>query len=132
MEVIKHAFLPALISYIALIYIVHRNRLKLGLQALPRANVAKPRMQRLIGFAFGAALISGLSLGVYYGLGWLKPALGDAALWVIAGLLALVYLGLLKIAASNPPLPHEDPNMPLEKLPETRRCCSPACTSCCR
>ncbi|RRW22778.1 TRAP transporter fused permease subunit [Stutzerimonas stutzeri] len=119
-EVIKHAFLPALISYIALIYIVHLESLKLGLQALPRANVAKPWMQRLIGFAFGAALISGLSLGVYYGLGWLKPALGDAALWVIAGLLALVYLGLLKIAASNPPLPHEDPNMPLEKLPETR------------
>lgn len=119
-EVIKHAFLPALISYIALIYIVHLESFKLGLQALPRANVAKPWMQRLIGFAFGAALISGLSLGVYYGLGWLKPALGDAALWVIAGLLALVYLGLLKIAASNPPLPHEDPNMPLEKLPETR------------
>ncbi|MCQ4324162.1 C4-dicarboxylate ABC transporter [Stutzerimonas stutzeri] len=119
-EVIKHAFLPALISYIALVYIVHLESLKLGLQALPRANVAKPWMQRLIGFAFGAALISGLSLGVYYGLGWLKPALGDAALWVIGALLALVYLGLLKIAASNPPLPHEDPNMPLEKLPETR------------
>ncbi|MBA1237359.1 TRAP transporter permease [Pseudomonas kunmingensis] len=119
-EVIKHAFLPALISYIALIYIVHLESMKLGLQALPRANVAKPWMQRLIGFAFGAALISGLSLGVYYGLGWLKPALGDSALWVIGVLLALVYIGLLKIAASNPPLPHEDPNMPLEKLPETR------------
>ena len=119
-EVIKHAFLPALISYIALVYIVHLESLKLGLQALPRANVAKPWMQRLIGFAFGAALISGLSLGVYYGLGWLKPVLGDSALWVIGALLALVYLGLLKIAASNPPLPHEDPNMPLEKLPETR------------
>ena len=119
-EVIKHAFLPALIFYIALIYIVHLESMKLGLQALPRANVAKPWMQRLIGFAFGAALISGLSLGVYYGLGWLKPALGDSALWVIGVLLALVYIGLLKIAASNPPLPHEDPNMPLEKLPETR------------
>lgn len=119
-EVIKHAFLPALISYIALIYIVHLESMKLGLQALPRANVAKPWMQRLIGFAFGAALISGLSLGVYYGLGWLKPALGDSALWVIGVLLALVYIGLLKIAASNPPLPHEDPNMPLGKLPETR------------
>ena len=119
-EVIKHAFLPALISYIALIYIVHLESLKLGLQALPRASVAKPWMQRLIGFAFGAALISGLSLGVYYGLGWLKPMLGDSALWVIGVLLALVYLGLLKIAACNPPLPHEDPNMPLEKLPETR------------
>ena len=77
-EVIKHAFLPALISYIALVYIVHLESLKLGLTALPRANVAKPWMQRLIGFAFGAALISGVSLAVYYGLGWLKPALGVA------------------------------------------------------
>ncbi len=119
-EVIKHAFLPALISYIALIYIVHLESLKLGLQALPRANVAKPWMQRLIGFAFGAALISGLSLGVYYGLGWLKPALGDSALWVIGALLALVYLALLKVAASNPPLPAEDPDAPLEALPQTR------------
>ncbi|MGE6530419.1 TRAP transporter permease [Pseudomonas sp. NPDC077382] len=119
-EVIKHAFLPALISYIALVYIVHLESLKLGLTALPRANVAKPWMQRLIGFAFGAALISGVSLAVYYGLGWLKPALGDAAIWVIGALLAVVYLALLKVAASNPPLPAEDPDAPLEKLPQTR------------
>ncbi|MFG3452389.1 TRAP transporter permease [Stutzerimonas stutzeri] len=119
-EVIKHAFLPALISYIALVYIVHLESLKLDLTALPRANVAKPWMQRLIGFAFGVALISGISLAVYYGLGWLKPALGDAAIWVIGALLAVVYLALLKIAASNPPLPAEDPDAPLEKLPETR------------
>ncbi|WP_417777566.1 TRAP transporter permease [Stutzerimonas xanthomarina] len=119
-EVIKHAFLPALISYIALVYIVHLESLKLGLTALPRANVAKPWMQRLIGFAFGAALISGVSLGVYYGLGWLKPALGDAAIWVIGALLTVIYLALLKIAASNPPLPAEDPDAPLEKLPQTR------------
>jgi TRAP transporter 4TM/12TM fusion protein len=119
-EVIKHAFLPALISYIALVYIVHLESLKLGLTALPSSNVAKPWVQRLIGFAFGAALISGLSLGVYYGLGWVKPLLGDAALWVIGALLALVYLGLLKVAASNPPLPVEDPDAPLEKLPQTR------------
>ena len=119
-EVIKHAFLPALISYIALVYIVHLESLKLGLTALPRANVAKPWMQRLIGFVFGVALISGISLAVYYGLGWLKPALGDAAIWVIGALLVAVYLGLLKVAASKPPLPPEDPNAPLEKLPETR------------
>ena len=119
-EVIKHAFLPALISYIALVYIVHLESLKLGLTALPRANIAKPWMQRLIGFAFGVALISGVSLGVYYGLGWLKPALGDAAIWVIGALLVAVYLALLKIAASNPPLPAEDPDAPLEKLPQTR------------
>ncbi len=33
-EVIKHAFLPALISYIALLYIVHLEALKAGMQGL--------------------------------------------------------------------------------------------------
>ncbi|MGK9066917.1 TRAP transporter permease [Stutzerimonas chloritidismutans] len=119
-EVIKHAFLPALISYIALVYIVHLESLKLGLTALPPAQAAKPWMQRLIGFAFGAALISGISLAVYYGLGWMKPLLGDATLWVVGVLLAIVYVGLLKVAASNPPLPDEDPDAPIEQLPKTR------------
>src|SRR5690606_8317492 len=52
--------------------------------------------------------------------GWLKPALGDYALPVISVLLAVVYLALLKIAASNPPLPDEDPDKPLTELPQTR------------
>ncbi|WP_070884430.1 TRAP transporter permease [Pseudomonas argentinensis] len=119
-EVVKHAFLPALISYIALFYIVHLESLKLGLKALPRNSAPKPWLTRLLGLAFGAALISGISLAVYYGLGWMKPALGDAASWVIGALLLIAYVALLKVAASNPPLPPEDPNTPLEKLPETR------------
>ncbi len=118
-EIIKHAFLPAAISYIALLYIVHLESLKLGLQPIG-GHQPKPWLRRLTGFAFGAALISGLSLAVYYGLGWLKPALGDYALPGIGALLALVYLGLLKIAASVPVLPAEDPDAPLDKLPQTR------------
>lgn len=118
-EIIKHAFLPAAISCIALLYIVHLEALKLGLQPIGSAQ-PKPWLRRLTGFAFGAALISGLSLAVYYGLGWLKPALGDYALPGIGALLAVVYLGLLKIAASVPVLPPEDPNAPLEELPQTR------------
>ena len=30
----------------------------------------RPWLRRLTGFAFGAAPISGLSMAVYYGLGW--------------------------------------------------------------
>ncbi|MEW7867158.1 TRAP transporter permease [Aeromonas diversa] len=118
-EIIKHAFLPAAISYIALLYIVHLEALKLGMQPIGSRH---PRtwLQRLTGFAFGAVLISGLSMAVYYGLGWLKPALGDYALPVVGALLALTYLGLLKIAASNAPLPPEDPDKPLDDLPDTR------------
>ena len=118
-EIIKHAFLPAAISYIALLYIVHLESLKLGLQPIG-GHQPKPWLRRLTGFAFGAALISGLSLAVYYGLGWLKPALGDYALQGIGALLALVYLGLLKIAASVAPLAPEDPDAPLDALPQTR------------
>lgn len=118
-EIIKHAFLPAAISYIALLYIVHLEALKLGMEPIG-SRQPKPWLIRLTGFAFGAALISGLSMAVYYGLGWLKPALGDHALPGIALLLAAVYLGLLKIAASHAPLPAEDPDKPLDELPETR------------
>ena len=118
-EIIKHAFLPAAISYIALLYIVHLEALKLGMQPIGNRQ-PRPWLRRLTGFAFGAALISGLSMAVYYGLGWLKPALGDYALPGIRVLLAAAYLGLLKIAASNDPLPSEDPDKPLDELPETR------------
>ena len=115
-EIIKHAFLPAAISYIALLYIVHLEALKLGMEPIGNRQ-PRPWLRRLTGFAFGAALISGLSMAVYYGLGWLKPALGDYALPGISVLLAAAYLGLLKIAASNEPLPSEKP---LDELPETR------------
>ncbi|MGX5832771.1 TRAP transporter permease [Aeromonas piscicola] len=118
-EIIKHAFLPATISYIALLYIVHLEALKLGMQPIGN-HQPKPWLRRLTGFAFGATLISGLSMAVYYGLGWLKPALGDYALPGIALLLAITYLGLLKIAASNEPLAAEDPDKPLLELPNTR------------
>ncbi|CAB5702492.1 TPA: TRAP transporter permease [Aeromonas dhakensis] len=118
-DIIKHAFLPAAISYIALLYIVHLEALKLGMQPIGNRQ-PRPWLRRLTGFAFGAALISGLSMAVYYGLGWLKPALGAYALPGISVLLAAAYLGLLKIAASNEPLPSEDPDKPLDELPETR------------
>ena len=118
-EIIKHAFLPAAISYIALLYIVHLEALKLGMQPIDAAR-SKPWLARLTGFVFGAALISGLSMAVYYGLGWLKPVLGDFVLPGMALILATVYLALLKVAASNEPLPEEDPDAPLEQLPNTR------------
>ncbi|MGL5006610.1 MAG: TRAP transporter permease [Plesiomonas sp.] len=119
-DIIKHAFLPAAISYIALLYIVHLEALKLNMQPLAQHSAPRPWLYRLTGFAFGAALISGLSLLVYYGLSWLKPLLGDYALTGIGVLIAITYIGLLKIAASNEPLAVEDPDKPLNQLPKTR------------
>ena len=117
-QVIKHAFLPALISYIALVYIVHLEAMKANMRGLPRAVDPKPWVQRVLGFLFGFILIAALAFGVYYGIGWMKPAFGDLASWIIAALLAVVYLGLAFFGSRYPELELDDPNAPVTKLPE--------------
>lgn len=119
-EVIKHAFLPAIISYIALIYIVHLEALKANMTGLPSSNPARPLINKVLGFLTGLILIMALSFAVYYGLGWLKPLLGDATPWVVAVLLAVAYVGLLKIGAGYPELEMDDPNSKVVTLPQTR------------
>ena len=119
-EVIKHAFLPAIISYIALIYIVHLEALKANMKGLPSSNPARPLLNKVIGFLTGLLLLMGLSVAVYYGLGWLKPLLGEATPWVISVGLAAVYIGLLKVGSYYPELEMDDPNSKVIKLPQTR------------
>ena len=117
-DVVKHAFLPALISYIALVYIVHLEAMKSGMEGLPRAVEPKPWVRRLIGFLFGVVLLCGVSLAVYYGIGWIRPTFGAAASWIIAVLLFAVYVGLIAFGARYPELEMDDPNEPVVKLPE--------------
>lgn len=119
-EVIKHAFLPAIISYIALIYIVHLEALKANMKGLPSSNPARPLLNKILGFMTGLILLMALSFGVYYGLGWLKPVLGEATPWVISVGLAVVYIGLLKISSNYPELEMDDPNSAVVNLPQTR------------
>lgn len=116
-EVVKHAFLPAVISYIALVYIVHLEAMKAGMQGLPRAYVPKPIVQRLLTTAFIVGFICALSFGVYYLMGWMRPAFGAAAGYVIFGLLTAAYVGLLYIASREEPLELDDPNAPVTALP---------------
>ncbi len=116
-DVVKHAFLPAVISYIALVYIVHLEALKAGMEGLPRAYTPKPIVQRLIGIAFAIAVICALSFAVYYGMGWIRPAFPQSAGYIIFGFLSLVYVGLLYVSSKEEPLELDDPNAPVTKLP---------------
>ncbi len=119
-QVITHAFLPALISYIALVYIVHLEALKADLKGLPRNHAPKPWHIRLIGFLSGFLLVAGTAIAVYYGLGWLKPMLGSAAGWFIAALLMVAYIVLVGLGSRYPELSIDDPNAPVVTLPETK------------
>ncbi|MEM9797032.1 MAG: TRAP transporter permease [Pseudomonadota bacterium] len=116
-DVVKHAFVPAVISYIALVYIVHLEAMKANMQGLPRPVEPKPWVAWLISIAFTIAAICALSFAVYYLMGWIRPTFGDAALWVVFGFLTVVYVGLLWIASREEPLRMEDPDAPVTRLP---------------
>lgn len=116
LEVIKHAILPAMISYVALIYIVHLEACKLNMQGIERLN--KPTLaQRLLNWVVILIGLSVLTLAVYYGVGWTKTLFGEAAMWVLAPLLVLIYVGLVGYATRFPELEEDDPEKDMGELP---------------
>ncbi|WP_370279578.1 TRAP transporter permease [Pontibacterium sp.] len=116
-EVIKHAILPALISYVALIYIVHLEALKAGMRGLERRY--KPTLaQALMTWSMIISGICILSLALYYGMGWSKEVLGNGTYLLIGGLMLVVYLALIRFAAQYPELHMDDPNAAIVTLPE--------------
>src|SRR4029453_3129478 len=105
-EIIRHAFLPAVISYITLFYIVHLEAMKLGMK--PMAQVRER--------SFGSALKSwGLGLtgtiavcgAIYYVAIGARMAFGDAARWILSALLLALYVYSVWVAAREPDLPVE-------------------------
>ena len=116
-EIIKHAALPAVISYVALFYIVHLEALKYDLQPLVRQRIPGWR-ERLIGWGLGVSGTT-VALGLIYalitGVQW---AAGAAAGWALAALALASYLVLMAYSARHPPVPIDDPNAPAIHLPE--------------
>ncbi|MBE3651698.1 TRAP transporter permease [Vibrio navarrensis] len=97
-EVIKAAILPALISYIALIYIVHLEACKAGMTGLPRRH-NPTLLQSLLSFTGTIVALCVISAAVYYGIGWTKDAFGAAATPIVMTALLLSYVLLLKVSA---------------------------------
>jgi TRAP transporter 4TM/12TM fusion protein len=116
-EVIKHALLPALISYIALVYIVHLEALKANMQGLPR-KTKSTLPQKLMTFAAIVTATCVIGLGVYYGIGWIKTFADETAIYIVGLLVLVAYLGLVKFSAGFPELEMDDPSDPLIELPE--------------
>jgi TRAP transporter 4TM/12TM fusion protein len=115
-QVIVHAFLPAVVSYVALFYIVHLEALKIGARPLARSQ-ERSLGRRLLANALGGGGAIATAGLVYVGILGAQVALGDKAGWIIAAAGALVYVGLLAYAARFPDLELDDPHAPLIRLP---------------
>lgn len=100
-EVVKHAFVPAIISYIALVYIVHLEAMKLDMQGLPRAGEVKPVKLALLSFGITLATILILGGALYY----LSELFGllDSSLnrLIVILVLILLQVGILKGAVEK-------------------------------
>ncbi|MCK7549587.1 TRAP transporter permease [Marinobacter koreensis] len=116
LEVVKAAILPALISYIALLYMVHLEACKLNMKGIERK--VKPTMaQRLLSWVTIILGFSILTLVVYYGVGWLKGALGESAPWILTVLLGVIYLALVAYSCKFPDLDEDGPDADINELP---------------
>ena len=112
-EVVKHAFLPAVISYIALLYIVHLEALKMEMQGLKKAG-------RHIGPILILMLMAGglvfLGICTFLMIGFrmlLDPIMGDSIMAAVA-LVGLIYLALVYVASRYPDIEMDDPEAELE------------------
>jgi TRAP transporter 4TM/12TM fusion protein len=102
-DIIKHALLPALLSYFGLFYIVHLEALKLNMQPIveraPRA--LRDRMLRFGLGLSGSVVVVAL---LYYLLAALKAWLGESAGWAIGAVMLALYLATVRAAAREPDL----------------------------
>jgi len=116
-ELIKHAFLPAVISYIALVYIVHLEAMKLNLKGLQKPPALMNWSRKLTGFLFGFIAMCVLAGAVYFGLGWVKVVFPDLTFTTAMLIFVLAYVLLVRMAAKHPDLLVDDPNSPIDVLP---------------
>jgi TRAP-type uncharacterized transport system fused permease subunit len=115
-EVIKHAFLPATISYIALIYIVHLEALKANMKGLPKRQTSTVQqvLMRSLLFVLSLVILAGV---IYYAINFQKQIFGNAVGWIVAVECAAIYFAGLYYAAKYPDLELDDPNKPVLELP---------------
>ncbi len=114
-EVVRHAFLPAIISYISLYFIVHIEALKTGIVPLRRGR--GHLRDTLLRYGLGTSATFIVVGAVYYLLGALAVVSGARAPLAVGALVIALYAGGIAIAARYPDLPPDDPLAPLTSLP---------------
>ena len=115
-EVITHAFLPAAISYVALVYIVHLEAVKRNMPTLGNRVVSMGRT--IGGMAAFFAGFAALCYGVQYPVGWIVSLMPEASGITLSLLVVAAYVVLLKLAAGVEDLVPDDPSAETVDLPD--------------
>ncbi|KIX15109.1 TRAP transporter permease [Dethiosulfatarculus sandiegensis] len=100
-DVVKHAFVPAVISYMALFYIVHIEALKENIPVAKRV-VESTFFKKAFLFATCLILVIVSSVCIYFVISGLKFVFGDYTVWAAILLVSVSYLLLLYLSSRQP------------------------------
>ncbi|MDQ2942742.1 MAG: TRAP transporter permease, partial [Candidatus Dormibacteraeota bacterium] len=115
-EIIKHAVLPAVISYVALFYIVHLEALKYDLKPIPRGYEITWR-RRILGWGIGTSGTIVALGAVYFVIEAVRYLFGENAGWALGVLTLASYVLLLGYSSRYPDLPVDEPGAKIFHLP---------------
>jgi TRAP transporter 4TM/12TM fusion protein len=114
LEVVKHAFVPAVISYIALIYIVHLEALKQDMQALgPAKSLSSMFLKTAAGFVVAGVIFTGM----VYGIRGLQAAVPSVADPLVLLVVLVLYVLAVRISAQQDDLSPDQTLADVNKLP---------------
>ncbi len=119
-EVVTHAIIPAIISYIALVYIVHLEAVKLGMEGLEQYRQPPKAMIRIMRAVIILSGVIILSYLIHIVLGTVKKFAGDSTAYIVSGLVVVSYFSVAWWCAKYPTLELDDPNAPVTKLPPVK------------
>lgn len=105
-EIVRNAILPATLSYIGLLYIVHLEALKLGMNPIIQ-RAPRPWRVKALRLGLGIAGTVLVSCALYYLFAALQATLGAAAPWAIGAVVLALYGISLHQAARSPDLPED-------------------------
>ncbi len=121
-EIVRHAILPATLSYLGLLYIVHLEALKLGMRPVIQRQ---PRTWGETALRLGLGLSGSVAVvgALYYLFGAIQAGLGALAPWAVGTVVLGLYGISIQQAARSPDLPDEidiDDPRPLDTWPTVR------------
>jgi TRAP transporter 4TM/12TM fusion protein len=105
-EIVRNAILPATLSYIGLLYIVHLEALKLGMNPIIQ-RAPRPFSEKALRLGLGLSGTVLVVCALYYLFAAFKALLGAAAPWAIGGTVLALYGISLQQAARCPDLPDD-------------------------
>ncbi len=103
-QVVKHAFIPAIVTYLALFYIVHLEAVKGGMVGLPRNSRHARWLSGVIGLMVTSGFVA-LCGAIYFVVNLINQVLPALSFWAISALALAAYAGLLRYKARYPDLP---------------------------